>query len=477
MRKLAPFFFLGAAALAIVVACGSSGDSTFGDQDGGDNGTSGGTSSGTIGSSSGGVGDSGLGKCATETQAGKQLPLDLFIMLDTSGSMNDKTGPTASGPTKLSAVRTALTGFINDPKSAGIGVGLQTFPIDVPGTPASCTSSSQCTVSGTNLGQCTYKACVPSSPTAPLKYCDSDSDCGTGSSVKCRVLGTCALAGVSNGYLCLYQDPTYGVCGIPYSCTPFSGGGCDKAACFEASYSPPKVAIGALPGNAAQLLTAITNATAGGGTPTAVALQSALDIAKTHATANPGHAVAVVLATDGLPTLCTPTDATQIATTIAAPAVAGTPSIKTFVIGVFTDADKTTGTTNLNALASGGGTGSAFIISTSGNVTTQFQAALDTIRGTALPCDYTVPTPESGTPDYDKVNVQLTSSSGSTVIPYKQTAASCDPTAGGWYYDADPSTGATPKTITLCPASCSAVKQAGGGAQVDVVLGCKTIVQ
>ena len=52
-------------------------------------------------------------------------------------------------------------------------------------------------------------------------------------------------------------------------------------------------------------------------------------------------------------------------------------------------------------------------------------------------------------------------------------AAACTE-AGGWYYDVDPSTGATPKTISICDTTCNALKDDPGG-QVDILLGCKTV--
>ena len=99
----------------------------------------------------------------------------------------------------------------------------------------------------------------------------------------------------------------------------------------------------------------------------------------------------------------------------------------------------------------------------------------NTIRGNALPCDYALPVPKSGTPDYDKMNVQYTSPTGQkTVFPNKKGAAACD-AGGGWYYDVDPSTGGSPTKIVLCPTTCNDVKAKGG--QVDVVVGCKTQVR
>jgi hypothetical protein len=204
-------------------------------------------------------------------------------------------------------------------------------------------------------------------------------------------------------------------------------------------------------------------------------VESGLAIAKAHATANPGHGVVLVLATDGFPTRCAPMDIPGIAA-IAAGGVSGTPQIKTFVIGVFTDADKATATANLDALAAGGGTTKALIVTTGGNVAADFQAALNAIRGSALPCDYAIPASMGGQQDFSKVNVQHTDGSGvQTVLPYKMNAAGCG-TSAGWYYDADPAAGGTPTKITLCPSTCNTVKSESGNAKVEILLGCKTLV-
>jgi hypothetical protein len=57
-----------------------------------------------------------------------QSPVDMFIMYDQSGSMNEKT-PVG---TKWDSIKAALTGFVNSPASAGIGMGIQYFPSAAP---------------------------------------------------------------------------------------------------------------------------------------------------------------------------------------------------------------------------------------------------------------------------------------------------------------------------------------------------------
>ncbi len=463
---------VGALALAIGSACGSNreGFEGVGEGDPNDPKNDGGLgSSGSIGSSgssgSSGSGDSGLGECGAQTQSAKPLPLDILIMLDASGSMRQATG---AGISKWASVKTALNGFISDPKSAGIGVGLQVFPITHPGAPSSCTSSTECTVGATNYGRCALKRCAQE----PFPACDTAADCAGG--VACAPVGGCFLSGSA----CLVGQAAL-ACGLfEGGCVAAASSTCDGAECFVADYSTADVAIGALPANAAALTSRIASfpdPSPGALTPTSAAVQGGLAIAGQYAGAHPDHAVVMVLATDGLPTLCAPLDAAGIGT-LAAAGVSATPSVKTFVIGVFADAEKANATSNLNAIAAGGGTGTALVISSGGDVVAEFRAALDKIRGQALPCEYELPTAQ-GTPDFGKVNVRYTPSGGREPVLGRNVkdASACDSNA--WYYDVDPSSGGTPTKIKLCPAACDALKQDVGGATIDILVGCRTIVK
>lgn len=72
-----------------------------------------------------GAGGSGGEACVAAVQRGEGLPLDMFVMWDRSGSMDDE----ANGGTKWELVTAAFESFVNDPASAGIGVGLGYFPL------------------------------------------------------------------------------------------------------------------------------------------------------------------------------------------------------------------------------------------------------------------------------------------------------------------------------------------------------------
>lgn len=112
-------FLLGMALIPALVACSASGDSnTYGNAGSG----------GAIGSE-GGMIDTGLtgdgeidpdSSCATTTLQAERIPLDMYLMVDTSGSM--------AGP-KLELLKSGLKAFLEDADSAGLGTAGQKFPI------------------------------------------------------------------------------------------------------------------------------------------------------------------------------------------------------------------------------------------------------------------------------------------------------------------------------------------------------------
>jgi len=383
------------------------------------NDASSGTNSGGAGAAGGddvfaGVGGSdstgsGIGGgCASETVDGTGIPLDMYIMLDQSGSMGDS----VSGGTKWSAVTDAINAFMALPASTGIGVGIQYFPL----------------TTGT-------MTCNPN----PICYVDTD----------------CGAQGCG---------PCFGA--VPPSFPGICMGALDSDSCEVNDYATPDVAIAPLPGVAAAITGSMANHSPTGGTPTAPALQGAIDHATTQAMANPDHAVIVVLATDGDPTSCTPTDIPGIQG-IAASGFNATPSIATFVIGVGQLQ------ANLDAIAQSGGSNAAFIVDTSQNVEQQFLDALEAIKGTALGCAYGIPEPTMGNPDYKKVNVEWTPPGGSPeILPYVESPAQCPANGPGWYYN-DVN---DPTQILLCPYSCDEVEAASDGGQIRIVLGCETFV-
>ena len=402
--------------------------------------------------------------CATATQRAEQLPLDIYVMMDSSGSMLDFVSTTGTA-TKWTAVRAALISFLQDPQSAGIGVGLQYFPLVQPGVPETCETTGECA----GFGPCDILRTCSMTPT--VTACVSNADCRGGG-------GTCVRLGVCNasGGYCA---PPGGACSTAANdeCLAIAGYCLARDKCDVPSYTAPAVEVAPLPGAAAALVSSLNQHTPDGLTPTSGALAGAVAHAQALARANPTHKVVVLLATDGLPSECAPTDIAGVAA-IAATAQAGSPAISTYVIGVFAPEEMAAAQANLDALAAAGGTGRAFIVSTnSQNVTQSFVAALNAVRTSSLACQYAVPgVAGGGQVDYFSVNVQFTSGAGQTVtVGNVKNRAGCSATQGGWYYDADPAAGGAPQTISICDTSCTQMRADPQG-RVDVLLGCKTII-
>jgi hypothetical protein len=136
--------------------------------------------------------------------------------------------------------------------------------------------------------------------------------------------------------------------------------------------------------------------------------------------------------------------------------------VKTYVIAI-------QGATvqNLNQIASAGGTGQAYDVTSNIN---QFAQKMSEIRKAAVACEYVIPSPPGNQViEFDQVAVEFTPGPGGPEeeIPRADGKADCG-SGPGWYYD-DP---IHPKKIVLCPGSCSIVQGAPEG-KVDVLFGCE----
>jgi hypothetical protein len=247
--------------------------------------------------------------------------------------------------------------------------------------------------------------------------------------------------------------------------------------CDATSYQTPDVAIGLLPDHAA----VVTASLAGkmfpccgdrpaerGSTPTRPAYEGAVNYLSDWLGQNIDHLGVMVLVTDGEPTDCQNNDIEDTVALITA-AASSVPAIPTYVVGISNVA-------NLDQFAVAGGTGvGPFIVDGTGvNTQAEFLAAMQAIRGAALPCAFEVPVPTSGEFDANKVNVDFDPGDGSAKTPLFQVAdlAACATAGGGWYYD-NP---AAPSSIQLCEASCASVTGVETGS-VSITLGCTTRVK
>src|SRR6478735_2154059 len=154
-RGIPLFIALAALSLAASVSCSSSSDTeSEGTQPQGGSAESAGaagsdTSAGTTtggSAATGGLpdlavsmaGDSSGGEggaaevCDAQVREGQRVPVDMYFLVDSSGSMNES----VSGGSKWEVVSSALTGFLQDPRNADTGVGIGYFP----SVAGSCTS-------------------------------------------------------------------------------------------------------------------------------------------------------------------------------------------------------------------------------------------------------------------------------------------------------------------------------------------------
>ncbi len=369
----------------------------------------------------------GADACTTDVYRGEQIPLDMLILLDRSGSMAFQApGPRTPGrPDIWGPVTDAVTEFVTTPGLDGLGgVGLTFFPILAPGAfPTACTFDADCG----NYGPCCANLfeCAPFAQPAPSPN----------------------------------PKPPGSLCGK--AAFGPNGPGAVPDSCDATDYRTPRVGIDALSTSGPAIAAAIASAVPEGTTtPTLTALDGAIQYLLARRDSGIGRLPVIVLATDGRPEGCY-FDTVQSAGDLAQRAYTDN-GLKTFVIGLGN-------VDGLNQIAAAGGTGTA--ITTSGTVKDEILAALDTIRGTAG-CKYELPVAGAGqVVDPARLNVVLTRDDGtSETFPRVGAEAACSGQAG-WYYD-NP---AAPDEIRLCPASCNEIETTPG--TVEVFAGCVTVVR
>lgn len=388
--------------------------------------------------------------------------LDIFLAMDSSGSMLEET---SSGATKAEAITDAVGGFVLAPESEGIGIALSFFPIEDLAVPALCESDTECGVPGTCLE---LDFCAPSGTGS----CRTSADCLTPGDT-CVPLGVC---GADATDLCL---PTLGVdCASGARCRDF--GICENhISCRVSDYTAPAVPYGLLPSAGAAVLSAMSGRELRGGTPTLPALQGAVAQAISRSRDNPASKVIVLLATDGFPSVCDEAidpwvvDPRAGIDNVAAAAAAGTSSgIQTFVIGVFGPEDEVDARANLTTIARAGGTDEALVITTEEPVAVRLLAILNELRRSVRTCVYAIP--HAGVlPDPRDLRVRILPPAAAPIeLERRASAADCDPVAGGFYFEEASMPGARPGYIELCPASCS-ITAASSEFIVEMQGGCE----
>jgi hypothetical protein len=393
--------------------------------------------------------------CLSTTSNAELKPAALYLMLDSSGSMLEPAGAS----TKWDSVRAAIRGFVT--QDAELELGLQFFPQIKPGSSFTCTSHADC---GADGGPCFLSTCIAGTS---ITLCETDADCPADPAGNaCVQFGLCSGGNPMAPVACILGT---GACADGLgSCDDFERTCTNATSCEPARYAAPAVEIGPAASTSSAIEQALTNQLPQGLTPTVPALQGAIDHAREWSRTHPGENVAVLLATDGLPSECGPPPmpglpamdsaaVIQEVQAVAASGVAGEPSVRTFVMGVFQTGD-TTSIDNVNAIARAGGTEEARFIDASGAVEAQFLAGLEDVRAAATPCQVEL-TGADGV-DYLKVDLLFDAGNGATSpVPYVENLLGCAAQPEGWYYDVPPD-GATPQTVELCPNLCQLVSSA-----------------
>jgi hypothetical protein len=466
--------------------------------------------------------DADPAQCLQETREAQALGLDIYVMLDSSLSMDDLLQAQASGAndTKWDAVKSALAAFIEAPETATIGVGLQYFPQVEPGVPFSCNSNDDC---GTTGGACSNSRCVsagsgqlPNGDSVSLLSAASDTAClddteCTGSGQSCRsILGQCVYApgGLDFPDGSLLPAGVPALCSGPDDCESLPGsvceevGSCDRLvngqrvactrsvgcsggagicvrpghACSEqklcqvSEYGTPAVPIRRDSSRARDILASLAARELAGPTPTGPALQGALQHAQSWAGDHPDRQVITVVVTDGFPTNCSPLGIPEIAS-LAENANRGAQPVHTFFVGVFSDQDLgLDGAARLDELARAGGSRQAVVINTANDVAQDFLLALDAIRDTSSRCNFRL---DASGLDLDRVNLEVVDDRGTTTQLLNVGDAATCADQQGWFYERDDN--GTRRQITVCPSTCRGL--IGGGLRTNLAIGCATRIR
>lgn len=245
----------------------------------------------------------------------------------------------------------------------------------------------------------------------------------------------------------------------------------DTASCSTQHYRDSALPISDVSQMALGALERLDAVVPQGQTPTAPAFMAALELATSYALSHPDRSVVVVLATDGLPTTCTPTD-TEALAKLAEEAFEGAGHVRTVVVA--SDSLAGSDRSGFERIAQAGGTGHALTIDPRADFAGQLSNALRATAERKVACDLALPEPPANARlDYDAVNVVLEGRDGRTTFPRVQDASGCSAN-GGWYYDVEPKLGA-PSRLNVCKASCERLSTATSKLRVE--LGCKTVVR
>ena len=438
-------------------------------------------------------------ECARQTFQGERLSVNLHLVVDISASMKSPISEVAS---RWDAVRDAVSQFLASPQSTGLNIALSYYPQQAP--------REVCAVDGDCDGVACYNyLCVveqavgvpvPCRPSATGTDEDASGNCGFAVVQQngdqflvaredlqpthdvvlpplCLPSGLCSNESTK---LCLVDEECVGgTCGV----SPDVGICPGANSCEIADYSAPAVEIQALPGGATALIQSLAGVEPDefALTPTHIALQGAYAHSTQWITSDPTAKSYVVLATDGFPLGCALVNPANVVVaeppqlTLEALARGRQAGLNTFVIGVVDDAFDVggAGRAALGAMAQTGGTNDALIVTADDTTADGFLAALSSIRGQVLPCEFTLPKTSAGATDPQLVNVEVAMNGQSSLVPRVDAAEACVEGELGWHFDVPVGSG-FPSSVVLCPQTCQ-VFSTQADSHVDVVLGCKTV--
>lgn len=290
-------------------------------------------------------------------------------------------------------------------------------------------------------------------------------------------MGDATLTGVSKWYatkMAFHDFLEHAPSGMGFGLSLFPVPGASTTSCATQYYTDQALPIGDVAKMARGALARLDAMPPQGQTPTAPALISALDLASSHALSHVERSVVVVLATDGLPTACKPTDTSALAR-LAKAALEGPAHVRTLVVASRSlDGGDLSG---FEEIAAAGGTGRSLVIDPRADFAAQLTQALSAAAAREVACDLAIPEPPPGAHlDYDAVNVVLDRGDERVTLPRVSGPAGCT-AAGGWYYDVDPAQGA-PARLNMCKSSCRRAEPSATDATgLSVELGCKSLVR
>jgi hypothetical protein len=405
--------------------------------------------------------------CAAGTVATSTTPVNLFVMLDRSGSMGDiPPNPPGNTLTKFQIVKQALTGFFDDPGAAGAHIYFRGFPDASDSSPSgtACVDKNA-TCDATNLAG-EVNACSVPQKIATLPDATLDTYVNNLTNTSFGTPSYIALAGAEK-WAKAYKaaHPTEAVAVVYVTDGSPSTGGCSTLAKDASAEAASAFAAGV---RTYVIGMYDTNAT-----------QTATDFLYLDpiAAAGAGHST------------CSSSN--------PCPSPGACASCKASGQACSTDADCCDGYGACVSSKCSSGTNSAcrgLAINASTISAAQLQAQLLAIKQKETSCTMGISACKGagaacsanadccsnacsagacvgGQPGFDAANASLvyTAGTGASVTEtYQSSSAGCSGTTNdGWYYD----NASAPSTVTLCPKTCSTVK-ADGNPQIELLLGC-----